>query len=373
MSHVHTSSRDSDYSHSSFSSHDPPSTAYEPRISISSTIYPSSACESLPAPPLRIIPSQDARLSLDFSESDSLSFEIQSRTGGIVDLTSPIIPEPEYLPAPQFANPEEMSSTESSPVLVNAPIDIDIYNLPSSSRIEQRRSSPGVKPSVPTAPKPKFPRSQFVQPISTAVRGSRNSSPLASPKLPGLKSYNPFTSLTNSDSSSHASLPPTTNFLNPQERAELVRKSRKLTQVLGQTPSPVSGPEEVLDSPVLHNCLLPMVSSRRAHARGALSVSDALHFSTMGKALREQYAASMALESESKLSSPLSPITFRSSVYAQDDESEDASSTYDSPSAPTPPSLGYENTDRSSPNPAIISASDSFMELADPDHLSKSI
>jgi len=31
--------------------------------------------------------------------------------------------------------------------------------------------------------------------------------------------------------------PPTTNYLLPQERAELVRKSRKLTQLLGETPS----------------------------------------------------------------------------------------------------------------------------------------
>ena len=31
--------------------------------------------------------------------------------------------------------------------------------------------------------------------------------------------------------------PPTTNYLNPQERADLVRKCRKLTQLLGETPS----------------------------------------------------------------------------------------------------------------------------------------
>jgi hypothetical protein len=34
--------------------------------------------------------------------------------------------------------------------------------------------------------------------------------------------------------------PPTTNYLNPQERADLVRKSRKLTQLLGETPSPLA-------------------------------------------------------------------------------------------------------------------------------------
>jgi hypothetical protein len=36
--------------------------------------------------------------------------------------------------------------------------------------------------------------------------------------------------------------PPTTNYLRPRERAELVRKSRKLTQLFGETPSPLSGP-----------------------------------------------------------------------------------------------------------------------------------
>jgi hypothetical protein len=34
--------------------------------------------------------------------------------------------------------------------------------------------------------------------------------------------------------------PPTTNYLHPQERAELVRKTRKLTQLFGETPSPQS-------------------------------------------------------------------------------------------------------------------------------------
>ena len=34
--------------------------------------------------------------------------------------------------------------------------------------------------------------------------------------------------------------PPTTNYLLPQERAELVRKSRKLTQLLGETPTPLA-------------------------------------------------------------------------------------------------------------------------------------
>lgn len=34
--------------------------------------------------------------------------------------------------------------------------------------------------------------------------------------------------------------PPTTNYLHPQERADLVRKSRKLTQLFGETPSLLS-------------------------------------------------------------------------------------------------------------------------------------
>ena len=34
--------------------------------------------------------------------------------------------------------------------------------------------------------------------------------------------------------------PPTTNYLRPRERADLVRKNRKLTQLLGETPSPLS-------------------------------------------------------------------------------------------------------------------------------------
>ncbi|KAI9511732.1 hypothetical protein F5148DRAFT_974712, partial [Russula earlei] len=45
--------------------------------------------------------------------------------------------------------------------------------------------------------------------------------------------------------------PPTTNYLHPQERADLVRKSRKLTQLLGETPSlsvtPLRIPRRVSD------------------------------------------------------------------------------------------------------------------------------
>ncbi|KAF9270819.1 hypothetical protein L218DRAFT_889652 [Marasmius fiardii PR-910] len=70
------------------------------------------------------------------------------------------------------------------------------------------------KPPIPTSPKPDF--SSFRphrRPRNTSHSGSSPSSPVLD-------------------------LPPTTNHLNSMQRSELVRKSRKLAQVFGQTPAP---------------------------------------------------------------------------------------------------------------------------------------
>ncbi|CAK5280709.1 unnamed protein product [Mycena citricolor] len=76
------------------------------------------------------------------------------------------------------------------------------------------------KPPIPTTPKPDF--RSLRRPTSQTVP----SSPIAPPPVVPLPSQHP------------ATMPPTTNFLNPSERAQLIKKSRKLAQMFGQTPGP---------------------------------------------------------------------------------------------------------------------------------------
>jgi hypothetical protein len=56
-------------------------------------------------------------------------------------------------------------------------------------------------------------------------------------------------------------LPPTTNRLRPWERADLVRKSRKLTQLLGETPYPLS--VSSLQAPARSSSVEPSSRARR--------------------------------------------------------------------------------------------------------------
>ncbi|ETW86815.1 hypothetical protein HETIRDRAFT_447475 [Heterobasidion irregulare TC 32-1] len=96
----------------------------------------------------------------------------------------------------------------------------------------------GPKPPLPEAPKPLF---HGRGPTSTSTSATKRS-----PSTPGGGCGTPALSLSVASSpaaSASASpvrspdVPPTTNLLNRQERAELVRKTRKLAQMFGQTPS----------------------------------------------------------------------------------------------------------------------------------------
>ncbi|THH26311.1 hypothetical protein EUX98_g7878 [Antrodiella citrinella] len=72
------------------------------------------------------------------------------------------------------------------------------------------------KPPVPTSPKPDFISKSHPGHRSSSVDTGRNDSRTLSKHL--------------------QTLPPTTTFLNPRERADRVRQNRKLTQMFGQTP-----------------------------------------------------------------------------------------------------------------------------------------
>ncbi|KAI0043527.1 hypothetical protein FA95DRAFT_374061 [Auriscalpium vulgare] len=78
------------------------------------------------------------------------------------------------------------------------------------------------KPPLPNTPKPKFRRSISAQPSPSADQARADPAPR---------------------------LPPTTNHLAPQTRADLVRRSRKLAKVFGETPSPLSVSPRQRDPP----------------------------------------------------------------------------------------------------------------------------
>lgn len=391
LTHAHNDSRDSDFSHTTFSSLDPPSTTYEPRISISSTIYPSSACNSL-SPDVPHLSSSSAQqndqlrdqlassLRPHSAEPDSIEPEAYFRhTSATTDRDSdpaivfPIPTTLETLLVPKFADREDISSSDNSPIDFGADSLLHRDSDKEVGTSKAHADSPrwAGKPALPTVPKPTFRRSRSVQPVSKTPRISQPPSPTASPKLASLIPYNLLTSLNNVGQGSADALPPTTNHLNPQERAELVRKTRKLTQLFGRTPSPIiGGVDELTDSQIPNNCLIPMMPTRKSHTRGALSTSDALQVAQIVRGIRERHASplSPAGRVKSARDSPLSPMTFRSSFLANDDSDSDGSlSPLESPAAQTPESSQRKSADRSVTSPAIITAADSFMDLAGPE------
>lgn len=227
-----------------------------------------------------------------------------------------------------------------------------------------RRSSPAMKPALPTAPKPDFRRSRSAQPSAKVSLPHKPASPTLSPKsvghtpvylMPASAAQPP------SDPGRASSLPPTTNHLSPQKRADLIRKTRKLTQVLGQTPSPVSRTPDVVDDPLLERSFLP---ARKTHPRAAhsISVTPILTLPTGAESSIDQFLAASAAGK----SATLSPMTFRHNNSGND--SDESVSPYESPAAQTPMSSSRKRGENASVrSPTIISATDSFMELSDGD------
>lgn len=126
------------------------------------------------------------------------------------------------------SSPVFASSFDRSPI--SSPIDLPrsaFYNDRSGARPGSSSRCPGSstqsaaylakslppKPPLPTTPKPNFRRSASRPPSN---KSSRRPSPTRDERL------NP--------------MPPTSNLLDPQERADLVKKSRKLAQMFGKTP-----------------------------------------------------------------------------------------------------------------------------------------
>ncbi|KAL4070563.1 hypothetical protein J3A83DRAFT_4095012 [Scleroderma citrinum] len=159
-----------------------------------------------------------------------------------------------------------------------------------------------------------------------------------------------------------ASLPPTTNLLRRDERADLIRRNRKLTQVFGQTPGSEVGP---MDLPVLKKFKKPPV---------ALT-------SLLGAGKQRNHRQVMSL---SNASSPSNPRTTPSSPWQTDDLYSPSGRRHSTPL--TPSSFTFRLDDDT---PRSTSASDhhgghsltyaqhprnsasSFIDLSDEDETSR--
>ncbi|KAF9556430.1 hypothetical protein CPC08DRAFT_95400 [Agrocybe pediades] len=165
----------------SSSTYSPASTTedYHPnkRISISSTLYPASSAHS----------HSHSLYNVPMPHNRSSFIEIYSPTNFTFN---------------QTAHPSD--DEPLSPInFASSPVSDDSYAT------DRRSTSP--KPPLPTTPKPIFTRPMLK---------SRRTSP-TSRSPPATRDM---------------SLPPTTNFLDLDERADLIRKTRKLARVFGQTP-----------------------------------------------------------------------------------------------------------------------------------------
>lgn len=352
------SSRDSDFTHSSYN---PASTVDEPRISISSTIYPSSNYDTSSLPLSHRFfydHSADQRSSLSYSESDEPSISdvhAPSIFSSSIDATSETRNSFQRLESPVPGRPLSFASSQ-----IDELVRPDFPPRPLSAT--SGRSSPGRKPALPTTPKPDFRRSRSAQPSAKLPLPYKSASPALFPRSGGQTPTHTMSPRLPSDPISASSLPPTTNHLSPQERADLIRKTRKLTQVLGQTPSPVSRVSEDADDFTTSNCLPPVVPSRKAHPRAAHSVPVApvLTIPSNVGLSNNQFLGTNAVEKKSTLS----PMTFRHNSNGND--SDESLSPHESPAAQTPMSSAKRRSVNTTyRSPTIISASDSFMELSD--------
>ena len=158
-------------------------------------------------------------------------------------------------------------------------------NSPRSSNPRSRSSSPLLKPPIPTTPKPVFNRPH-------SLRRSVDGRPKAED-------------------------PPTT-ALSVAERAELVKKTRKLTQLFGQTPGPdLASLSPPVTSPLQQSHLAPDV--RKAH-RAIASISNPLHPSDKGVWPPAEETLYLNIHGR-RHSTPLSPTTVSTMWGSYEDDS----------------------------------------------------
>ncbi|RPD82124.1 hypothetical protein L226DRAFT_528326 [Lentinus tigrinus ALCF2SS1-7] len=254
----------SSISPSSESSHEPPSSTTEPRISISSTIYsdsPNRHSFDIPRPAMS--PDRESFIDLASPTISPRAAEFQmigipptsqsSHTEQPISATSRKSSDSQYGKSPSYSSPASSSSASSKPRLARL--------VPPTPD----------KPPIPTAPKPDF---------SHRSRSTNRSSPVQSKKPSPLSSF---------AADLDPSLPTfsASNALTPRERADRIRTTRKLQQVFGQLPgvSPVSQEPQELTVP--NGCMplpgpltLNLSAKRKPQHRPAVSMSDDVANST---------------------------------------------------------------------------------------------
>ncbi|KAI0962312.1 hypothetical protein AcV7_001182 [Taiwanofungus camphoratus] len=241
---------------SSDSTHEPLSTPTETHISISSTIYSSNQHS--------FDPSQYRSLGRSSMNTDRESF---------IDMTSPTSPPPHSPDFPQYAQMERPAYSGAPLTLPASPVSYTSQDLnsfqysvsstkPTLSRLTTTTSSE--KPPLPTTPKPNFRRSRSAQPPSERSR-SDPTKKLVEGSAPDMER-------------NIRHVPSTTNLLPPEERAERIRKTRKLTQVFGRPPGVAT--ERYEDDTINVNGCLPVPgalaqkTSKRKHHKQAASMLD---------------------------------------------------------------------------------------------------
>ncbi|KAI3621973.1 hypothetical protein WG66_015909 [Moniliophthora roreri] len=213
-----------------------------------------------PPPRRRPRTSQESRHSSSRSVSPHFSSEIVNQ------------PNPYINPAPTiqeltWVQDELLDNKFTSDSRVNAwsPHVHDPTTFSTTTTTTTRTTTTNMnKPPIPTSPKPDFSSFRSAQ--------KHNSKPSSSPESPLLDH----------------DLPPTTNHLNSHQRSDLIRKSRKLAQVFGQTPAADSLAKQGQSFLDLPGAGSSSPLSKHRHHRAAHSISSDLDITTGGATINRR-------------------------------------------------------------------------------------
>lgn len=222
--------------------------------------------------------------------SMSSTDQLREHRSSFIDLTSPTMPPQDTTEVAELRFDHVPGSPVSPIAFVDPspPVLADHADapLPASLSLPFRQSSR-------TPSRPHITRPASAGPLSRTQPGSPTSPQNRRPSLV---------------------LPPTTNLLNTQERAELVRKTQKLTKVFGQTPdAEVLAPRARASASAATNPVLAHLRAQRGHARGAVSMSVSPEQAPMPPVKAEwppQEGTQYVTANGRRHSTPLSPSEF---------------------------------------------------------------
>lgn len=257
------------------SSNDLPSMVFAPAS-------PTSAANEAPDSPQHSRPSSSAS---SYSDVSAMIFAPTSPTSG--PYLSPI----SYRPSSPCSSATSLATLEFAPP---------------SPAFPGPDTKDTLKPPIPTTPKPPFERR------GRKARFQKRS--FSSSPQPPLRLKVP--------------LPPTTNTLDANERADLIRRNRKLAQLLGQTPAVEMAASEVEESRLFKilpqppfSAFLGSAKQKQKHHRHAMSVSVAVKTPGFksGPSSSWQVIDYPSTQSGRRYSTPYTPRSF---TFYLDDSSE---------------------------------------------------